>query len=224
MEKIWIVEDDQTLSALLQENLIRFGYDCTTATQFQDITQQFMQIQPHLVILDVSLPGYSGHYWCSEMRKISKVPILFLSSHNENMDIIMAINNGGDDYITKPFSIEILIAKMQALLRRTYNYETNSTVLSWKNALVNLADASLVSGEIKLDLTKNEFKILQLLLEQRNQVVSREQLMLKLWNNDLYVDENTLTVNLNRLRHKLEDVNLDSFIETRKGLGYILHD
>lgn len=224
MNKIWIVEDDVSLARLISENLTKWGYPCESAVDFNHLDQEFLSVQPQLVIMDVSLPGKSGHAWCAEIRRLSKVPILFLSSHSENMDIIMALNQGGDDYLTKPFSMEILVARIQALLRRSYSYEPSGTLLEFQGAVFNLADASLTFGEQNCELTKNEFKILQLLLENKNKVVSREKIMLKLWNNDLYVDENTLTVNVNRLRRKMDQLGLKDCIETRKGMGYLLHD
>ena len=204
MNKIWIIEDDASLARLISENLTKWGYPCEAATDFDQLDKDFLSVQP-------------------EIRKLSKVPILFLSSHNENMDIIMALNQGGDDYLTKPFSMEILVARIQALLRRAYSYEPSGTLMEFQGAVFNLADASLSKDGRQCELTKNEFKILQLLLENKNKVVSREKIMLKLWNNDCFVDENTLTVNVNRLRRKMEQLGIDDCIETRKGLGYLLH-
>ena len=223
MNKIWIIEDDASLARLISENLTKWGYPCEAATNFDQLDKELLSVQPQLIILDVSLPGKSGHAWCAEIRKLSKVPILFLSSHNENLDIIMALNQGGDDYLTKPFSMEILVARIQALLRRAYSYEPSGTLMEFQGAVFNLADASLSKDGRQCELTKNEFKILQLLLENKNKVVSREKIMLKLWNNDCFVDENTLTVNVNHLRRKMEQLGIDDCIETRKGLGYLLH-
>lgn len=224
MYKVFIVEDDPAIASLLRDNLEKWGYSAECVKDFSNIVGEFSEYEPHIVLLDVSLPFYNGYYFCSEIRKISKVPIVFISSHTENMDIIMAMNMGADDYITKPFSLDIAIAKINAVLRRTYSYFGETKLLEVGGAVLNLSDASLcVNGE-KVDLTKNEFRILHLLMERKNSVVSREEIMAKLWDSDQFVDDNTLTVNINRLRKKLEDNGLADFITTKKGLGYMVHD
>ena len=222
MNKIWIIEDDASLARLISENLTKWGYPCEAATDFDQLDKDFLSVQPQLIIMDVSLPGKSGHAWCAEIRKLSKVPILFLSSHNENMDIIMALNQGGDDYLTKPFSMEILVARIQALLRRAYSYEPSGTLMEFQGAVFNLADASLSKDGRQCELTKNEFKILQILMENKGRLVSRDTLMTKLWETDDYIEENTLTVNIARLRKKLEKAGLDEFITTKVGGGYLI--
>lgn len=224
MYKVFIVEDDPSIASLLRDNLEKWGYGAKCVADFANIVGEFSEYEPHIVLLDVSLPFYNGYYFCSEIRKISKVPIVFISSHTENMDIIMAMNMGADDYITKPFSLDIAIAKINAVLRRTYSYFGETKLLEVGGAVLNLSDASLAVNGEKVDLTKNEFKILHLLMERKNSVVSREEIMTKLWDSDSFVDDNTLTVNINRLRKKLEDNGLADFITTKKGLGYMVHD
>ncbi len=218
------MEDDPVIASLLEDGLKKWGFECECIRDFMKVSGTFSEYQPHLVLLDISLPFYNGYYWCNEIRKISKVPIVFLSSHTENMDIIMAMNMGGDDYVTKPFSLDLVVAKLQAILRRTYAYYTEISTLEVKGVILNLNDSSLSYEEKKLELTKNEFKITQLLMENKNNIVSRDQMMKKLWDSDSFIDDNTLTVNVNRLRKKLEDCGLLDFINTKKGLGYIIHD
>lgn len=224
MYKILIVEDDPVIASLLEDGLKKWSFEAFHITDFMKVTEGFVQYQPHLVLLDISLPFYNGYYWCNEIRKISKVPIVFLSSHTENMDIIMAMNMGADDYVTKPFSLEIVAAKLQAVLRRTYSYYADISTLAIGNVILNLNDTTITYEDKKLELTKNEYKIMQTLMEHKNNVVSRDQLMKKLWDSDSFIDDNTLTVNVNRLRKKLEDFGLSDFINTKKGLGYMIHD
>ena len=224
MYKIYIVEDDDTISSLLKENLCRWGFEAVCAESFSEVSEEFGRVRPHLVLMDISLPFYNGYYWCAEIRKKSKVPIIFLSSHTENMDVIMAVNMGGDDYIAKPFSMDVLIAKVNALLRRTYSYTEDVPVLSVRGALFNPADNSLRVGEKIIDLTKNEQRILQALIANKNRIVPREEIMRALWETEDFVGDNTLTVNINRLRNKLEDCGLPDFISTKKGQGYMVHD
>lgn len=224
MYKILIIEDDTAIASLLENGLKKWGFLCDHVTDFMKVTEVFMEYQPHLVLLDISLPFYNGYYWCNEIRRISKVPIVFLSSHTENMDIIMAMNMGGDDYVTKPFSMELVVAKLQAILRRTYSYYNDVATLTVNDVILNLSDTSVTYQDMTLDLTKNEYKIMQILMENKNNIVSRDQLMKKLWDSDSFIDDNTLTVNVNRLRKKLEDCGLTDFISTKKGLGYMIHD
>lgn len=224
MYKILIVEDDITIANILNENLKKWGFDSTCITDFTSITNKFLEINPHLVLMDISLPFFNGYYWCSEIRKTSKVPIIFISSNNSNMDIVMAINMGGDDFITKPFSLDIVIAKVQAILRRSYSYVGETKALEHAGAILNLSEAALYYKDSKIDLTKNEYKILEVLLENKGSIVGRDMIMKKLWDNDSFIDDNTLTVNMNRLRKKLESYMLFDFITTKKGLGYIIND
>lgn len=224
MYKILIVEDDTVIASLLENGLKQWGFEAAHVVDFMKVLDTFDVYQPHLILLDISLPFYNGYYWCNEIRKVSKVPIVFLSSHTENMDIIMAMNMGADDYVTKPFSLEIIVAKLQAILRRSYAYYADITALSAGKVILNLNDTMLSYEDKKIELTKNEFKIMQTLMENKNNVVSRDQLMKRLWDSDSFIDDNTLTVNVNRLRKKLEDCGLSEFINTKKGLGYIIHD
>lgn len=222
MYKILIIEDDRTIAGTVKSNLEKWGFEARCAENFKDIMSEFSEFSPHLVLMDIGLPFYNGFYWCSEIRKISKVPVVFLSSASDNMNIIMAMNMGGDDFITKPFDLTVLMAKIQAILRRTYDFGSETSVITHKGAMLNVADAALCYNGEKIDLTKNEYRILLTLLENKGKVVSRELLMNKLWETDSYVDENTLTVNVSRLRKKLERSGLTDFIETRSGMGYIV--
>lgn len=224
MYKILIVEDDLTIASLLRENIIKWGFEADYVTEFNQVLEEYISKKPHLILLDISLPFYNGFYWCSEIRKVSNVPILFLSSHTENLDIVMAMNMGGDDYITKPYSIEIVIAKIQAVLRRTYSYYSEINTLEVKGVLLELTEAAVSCKDNKAELTKNEYKILRLLMENKNNIVSREEIMKCLWDCDSFIDDNTLTVNVNRLRKKLEEMGVVDFITTKKGMGYLIHD
>ncbi len=224
MYKILIVEDDVTIASLLNENIKKWGFESDYVTDFNQVLEEYNRKKPHLILLDISLPFYNGFYWCSEIRKVSNVPIVFLSSHTEDLDIVMAMNMGGDDYITKPFSLDIVIAKIQAVLRRTYAYYREIQTLEVKSVLLDLKDAAVSYRDNKAELTKNEYKILRLLMEKKNNIISREEIMKNLWDSDSFIDDNTLTVNVNRLRKKLEDMGLTDFIMTKKGMGYIVHD
>lgn len=224
MYNILIVEDDITIATLLRENLMKWGFGAECVKDFNRVSEEVAEKKPHLVLLDITLPYYNGFYWCSEIRKKSKVPIIFLTSHTENLDLVMAMNMGGDDYITKPFSMDVLIVKIQALLRRTYDYYVESKSLEVKGVSLDLSDTNLKSEGKEVELTKNEFKIMKLLMENKNRVVLREEIMEALWDSEYFVDDNTLTVNVNRLRKKLEDIGLKDFIQTKKGMGYLIHD
>ncbi len=221
MYKILIIEDDMVIAEQLSEQLRRWNYEACCVTNFMAVTEQFLAFDPHLILLDISLPAYNGYYWCTEIRKCSKVPIIFISSADDNMNIVMAINMGGDDFVAKPFDTTVLTAKIQALLRRTYSFQGQMNVLEYGGAILNLNDATLTYGHLKIDLTKNEFRILQLLLENAGKAVSREALMTRLWESDSFVDDNTLTVNVTRLRRKLEEAGLRGWIRTKKGFGYL---
>ncbi|MGT2784291.1 response regulator transcription factor [Streptococcus merionis] len=224
MHKILLVEDDATINQLVKKNLTQWGYEVTDIADFNQVLQVFTQTEPHLVLMDLTLPFYNGYYWCQEIRKISKVPIVFLSSHEQPMDIVMAINMGADDYVTKPFEMTVLLAKIQGILRRSYEFgsEIDSSLLDYQGLVLDLKTAQLHHQGETLDLTKNEFQILQILMTHGSQVVSRDALMRALWQSDLFVDDNTLTVNITRLRKKLADLGLDQLIVTKKGLGYCL--
>lgn len=222
MYKILVVEDDTVIAQEIQRHLTRWGYEVEEVSDFADVMGQFVHFQPQLVLMDIGLPFYNGYYWCTEIRKVSNVPILFLSSASDNMNIVMAMNMGGDDFIAKPFALEVLSAKIQAILRRTYALNASPDLLEHQGVLLNLADASLLYQGKSTELTRNEFRMLQLLFEQTGRVVSREAMMKRLWNNDCYVDDNTLTVNMTRLRRKLEEAGLPIQILTKKGMGYLL--
>lgn len=222
MLKVMIVEDDRVIAAALKQQLTSWGFDAECAEDFRNIMGFFTEFSPHLVLLDISLPFYNGYCWCAEIRKISKVPIVFLSSASDNMNIVMAMNMGGDDFIAKPFDMNVLLAKLQAILRRAYDFSGVTPILEYRNAVLNTADASLSHNGQKIELSKNEYRILLTLMEKQGQVVSRNTLMQRLWETDSFIDENTLTVNINRLRKKLDGAGLTDFITTRKGLGYII--
>lgn len=222
MYKIMIIEDDSGLSAAIKQQLEVWGYEAVCTKNFQRVTEEFIQCDPHLVLVDIMLPFFNGYHWCSEIRKISNVPVIFISSAYDNMNIVMAMNMGGDDFIPKPIDLGVMTAKIGAVLRRAYDMSGKIPVLEHKGAVLNLNDMSLSYKGESLQLTKNDFKILQILMENKGKVVSRETLMTKLWQIDCYVEENTLTVNVTRLRKKLESIGLAGFITTKVGIGYIL--
>lgn len=222
MYKILIVEDDQTIARAVWSHLRQWDYDAQTVTDFKNVTEQVMHWEPQLILMDVMLPFFNGYHWCTEIRRFSKVPVIFLSSASANMNIVMAMNMGGDDFIAKPFDLNVLTAKVGALLRRTYSFQGQVRVLELDGAVLNLNDTTLTYDGQKIDLTKNEYKILQLLMENRGRVVSREDIMQRLWESDSYIDDNTLTVNVARLRKKLEEAGLSDWITTKKGLGYLI--
>ena len=219
MIRIFIVEDDAIIAQVVAKSLRSWGFDAVIASAFDRIDEEFAQAGAQLVIMDISLPYYNGYYWCERIRRSSKVPIVFLSSRADTADVVMAVNMGGDDYIAKPVVMELLIAKVQAMLRRAYDYETGAN-LRFLGAEFDAAANSILVGENKRELTKNESRILAALLDKRGQVVSREELMLKLWDSEEFVDDNTLTVNVNRLRKTLADAGLGDCVKTHKGQGY----
>ena len=222
MYKILIVEDDKTIANAVKKHIETWGYQAYATQNFQNVMEDFAREHPQLVILDITLPFYNGYHWCSEIRKVSKVPILFLSSAADNMNIIMAMQMGGDDFVAKPFDLTVLTAKIQALLRRSYDFAGQTRIMEHCGVILNLADATLLYEGETLELSKNEYRIILTLLERTGSVVSRETLMEKLWATDSFVDENTLTVNVARLRKRLAGIGLSDFIETRKGLGYMI--
>lgn len=223
MFKVMIVEDDPKMRKIILEKTIKWGFDGLAVDQFEAVHTCFLKFEPHLVLMDINLPAFDGFYWCQRIREVSKVPIIFISSRDSNMDIIMAVNMGGDDFIRKPFSLEVLMAKMNALLRRAYSYvDAETSVLEHNGVVLDLKDNHLQYNYRRADLTKNEYRIIYILLKNQGKVVSREEIMRGLWEDESFVDDNTLTVNINRLRRKLEDIGLNSFIQTRKGQGYII--
>ena len=225
MHKILLVEDDEVIRQQVKKILEQWGYEVVLVEDFMEVLSIFVKEEPHLVLMDIGLPLFNGYHWCQEIRKVSKVPIMFLSSRDQAMDIVMAINMGGDDFVTKPFDQNVLLAKIQGLLRRSYEFGQDQSLLEYRGVILNLKAMDLVyQGEV-VSLTKNEFQILQVLFERSGNIVSREDLMKELWNSDFFIDDNTLSVNVARLRKKLEAVGLNDFIETKKGVGYGLrHD
>ena len=220
MYKILLVEDDPNISKSVKTSLESWGYQVLTVRDYQDVVGQFVSEGPDLVLMDIGLPFFNGYHWCAQIRKVSTVPIIFVSSAGDNMNIVMAMNMGGDDFIAKPFDLSVLVAKVQALLRRTYAFHGQTHLLSHGEAILNMSDGTLTYQSEKLDLTKNELKILQVLFEHPGEVVSRSEIMNYLWDSDSFIDDNTLTVNMTRLRKKLHDIGLAGFIQTKKGIGY----
>lgn len=222
MYRIFIIEDDFSLARAMKKQIESWGHEVRCAEDFQNVMQAFVEYDPHMVLVDIMLPFFNGYHWCSEIRKVSDVPVIFISSAADNMNIIMAVNMGGDDFIAKPFDLGVLTAKTQALLRRTYDLSGKIPILEHRGAMLNLYDACLTYEGEKISLTKNEFRILQTLMENKGRLVSRDTLMTKLWETDDYIEENTLTVNIARLRKKLENAGLKDFITTKVGEGYII--
>ena len=222
MYRILIVEDDRGIAQAVKEQAEMWDLQAKCVQAFRNVMAEFAAYAPHLVLLDIGLPFFNGYHWCSEIRRVSKVPVIFISSASDNMNIVMAMNMGADDFIAKPFDGNVLIAKIQALLRRTYDFAGSVPVLEHRGALLNTGEGTLVYGEERIELTKNEFRILLVLMENKGKVVSRERLMERLWESDSFVDDNTLTVNVNRLRKKLDQAGLDGFITTKFGVGYLI--
>ncbi len=224
MYRIFVVEDDAVIAGQIVKYLGKWGYEVEAVQDFADVMGQFAAFEPQLVLMDIGLPFYNGYYWCSEIRKVSQVPIIFISSASDNMNVVMAVNMGGDDFVVKPFDLEILQAKIQALLRRTYAFTSPGTVIEYRGVLLNMTDMSLSCNGSRIELTKNEFRILQTLFEAAGGVVSRDMLMKRLWDDECFVDDNTLTVNMNRLRKRLAEIGLSDFVRTKKGVGYLLQE
>lgn len=220
MHKILLVEDDQVIRQQVGKLLSEWGFEVVLVEDFMEVLSLFVQSEPHLVLMDIGLPLFNGYHWCQEIRKISQVPIMFLSSRDQAMDIVMAINMGADDFITKPFDQQVLLAKVQGLLRRSYEFGRDESLLEYAGVILNTKSMDLhYQGEV-LSLTKNEFQILRILFEHAGNIVARDDLMRELWNSDFFIDDNTLSVNVARLRKKLEEQGLARFIETKKGIGY----
>ena len=222
MYRILIVEDDPVIAEQVGGYLAKWGYEVKEVSDFSDVLSDVAGFEPHLVLMDIGLPFYNGYYWCGEIRKVSKVPVLFLSSASDNMNIIMAVNMGGDDFVAKPFDLEVLAAKIQAVLRRAYAFQEASSLLEYGGVILNMTDMSFLYKGEKRELSKNEFRILQILFEKAGNPVTREEIMRRLWDDECFVDDNTLTVNVNRLRKVLEGAGLTDFIATKKGVGYQL--
>jgi len=223
MYRILIVEDDMGIAQAIKKQLNMWDLDARCVEDFRNVLSAFSECNPHLILLDISLPFYNGYHWCSEIRKVSKVPIIFISSESDNMNIVMAMNMGADDFIAKPFDQSVLVAKIQAILRRTYDFSSAVAVIEHKGAMLNTEDGTLIYNNEKIPLTKNEYIIILCLMKNKGKIISREKLMQQLWETDSFVDENTLTVNVSRLRKNLEAAGLPDFIETKFGVGYIIN-
>lgn len=222
MYRVFIVEDDIGIAGSIKEQAEMWDFEVRAAQNFRKVLEEYAEYQPHIVLLDISLPFFDGYHWCSEIRRVSKVPIMFISSASDNMNIVMAMNLGADDFIAKPFEMNVLIAKIQALLRRTYDFAADVPYLSHRGTFLNTSDGTFTYEGENITLTKNEYRILLCLLENKGRTVSREKLMERLWKTDEFIDENTLTVNVNRLRKKLDAAGLENFITTKFGVGYIV--
>lgn len=223
MFRIMIIEDDEKIRKMVADTLSKWQYEAVGITDFDQVLAEYEKEQPHLVLLDINLPVFDGFYWCQQIRAISKVPIIFLSSRNQNMDIIMAINMGGDDFVQKPFDLDVLVAKVNALLRRNYTYQDQmNETLVHRDLQLHLTNSTIQFGSESKELSRNEFIVLQLMMRNIDKIVSRDDLMQALWNDEQFVDDNTLTVNVNRLRRKITALGLNDFIVTRKGMGYII--
>lgn len=217
-----IIEDDASMAKAMGKQIEAWGNEVRCVEDFRDIIHAFVEYDPHMVLMDIMLPFFNGYHWCGEIRRISNVPVIFISSASDNMNIVMAMNMGGDDFIPKPVDLDVMMAKIQAVLRRTYDMAGKAPMLEHRGAVLNLNNTSLTYNGQRLELTRNEFRILQTLLENKGRIVSRDTLMTKLWQMDSYVEENTLTVNVTRLRKKLEAAGLTDFITTKVGSGYIV--
>ncbi|MCK1997741.1 response regulator transcription factor [Psychrobacillus psychrodurans] len=222
MQKIMLIEDDISIFNLLKEKFLLWSFEVIGPNDFQQVLPTFIEQKPQLVIIDIQLPAYDGFHWCREIRVHSKVPIIFLSSRDHPMDMIMAMQMGADDFVQKPFNMEVLLAKVQALLRRTYDYtEEQSDIVQWNGAIIDYSRSNISKGDKEVELTKNELFILKILYQFVDKIVSRDDLMRKLWDDEKFVNDNTLSVNVNRLRFKLEQIGLEEVIITKKGLGYM---
>lgn len=222
MYNIMLVEDDEIIARTLSAHLEKWGYKTACVKDFKNVMALFAQFKPHIVLMDISLPFFNGYHWCTQIRSISKVPVIFISSMSDNMNIVMAINMGGDDFITKPFDLNVVTAKVQALLRRTYSFVENTNIIEHNGGILNVSDQSFTYDGNSVELTKNEYRILACLMESVGSVVNRDKIMERLWEDESFVDDNTLTVNVTRLRKKLEDAGLKDYITTKKGTGYII--
>lgn len=222
MYKLLIVEDDSVIAKSVKNHMEGWGYEVICITDFENVKKTFVEEQPHLVLMDISLPFYNGFHWCDEIRKISKVPVIFLSSASDNMNIVMAMNMGGDDFIAKPFDLNVLQAKVQAMLRRTYDFSGESSLIEHRGMVFDCGNGTVTCEGKRIELTRNEMRILQELLEQKGKIVTRDRLMERLWESDSFIDDNTLTVNVARLRKKLEEAGMKEVIKTKKGIGYVV--
>jgi DNA-binding response OmpR family regulator len=210
------------IAKVMANHLAKWNYEVKYITDFRNIINEFLEFEPQLVLLDISLPFYNGYHWCSQIRKLSKVPIIFISSASDNMNVVMAMDIGGDDFIVKPFDLSVLVAKINALIRRTYSFQGQVNLIEKNGVVLNLNDTCITYKDKKIELTKNDFKIMQILMDNSGEIVSRNDIMTRLWESDSFIDDNTLTVNVARLRKKLEEIHIYDFIITKKGLGYMV--
>lgn len=224
MYRMLIVEDDKGIADAIKIQAEMWDLQVLCVDNFRNVMSEFAMLDPHIVLLDISLPFFNGYHWCTEIRKVSKVPIIFISSASDNMNMVMAMNMGADDFIAKPFDQSVLMAKIQAMLRRTYDFSASVPILEHRGALLNTGDNTLTFNGEKISLSKNEYKILNILMESKGKVVSRERLMELLWETDCFVDENTLSVNVGRLRKRLDAVGLEDFITTKFSVGYLIEN
>lgn len=222
MYRVFIVEDDRTIAESLRKHLQTWGYEVSCVVDFKNVIDEFKTVAPQIVLLDIGLPFFNGFHWCQSIREISDVPIVFISSASDNMNIVMAMNMGGDDFIEKPFDMHVLTAKVQAILRRTYSLKSQINIIEHKGVILNLSDATVTYEGQKIELSRNEYKIFQMLLERAGKIVPRDDIIEALWESESFIDDNTLTVNMTRLRKKLEETGLIEFIQTKKGLGYVI--
>lgn len=222
--RILIIEDDEVIAELVEEALEKWGYQAGRVQDFKNITEEVAGFRPDLILLDINLPFFNGFYWCREIRQFTKVPVIFLSSADDNMNIVMAMDMGGDDFIAKPFDTNVLLAKVNAMIRRSYDYQGQTNLVSVREVVLNLDDAVVVYQGKRAELTKNEYKILKLLMENRGKMVSRDAIMTHLWENEEFVDDNTLTVNVTRIRKKLKNIGVEDMIKTKKGVGYLIEE
>jgi DNA-binding response OmpR family regulator len=220
--KILIIEDDKTISESIKKHLEKWGYQVKCVTDFKEVLNEVTSFKPELILLDITLPFYNGFYWCNEIRKFTKIPIIFISSADDKMNIVMAMDMGGDDFISKPFDLTVFTAKINALLRRSYSFKSNINIIEHKGVVLNLSSAEISNGNKTIELTKNEFKILHLLMESAGEIVTRDTIMINLWDSESFIDDNTLTVNLTRIRKKLSQIGVNDYIITKKGIGYLV--
>lgn len=224
MYKILIVEDDDIIAKSIKKYLESWSYEVQIVQDFNSVDQEFEDFRADLVLMDITLPYFNGYYWCEKIRKTSNKPIIFISSAGDDMNIVMAISKGGDDFVAKPFDLSVLLAKIQAVLRRTYELNFQKSTFEISGLTFDIDKSQIAKDGQTADLSKNESMILKMLLEHKNRIVSREDLMVYLWDTDEFVDDNTLTVNINRLRKKLSTLGIDDLIKTKKGQGYLLSE
>lgn len=220
--KILIIEDDRTIAESIKKHLEKWEYQVKCVTDFKEVLNEVTSFKPELILLDITLPFYNGFYWCNEIRKFTKIPIIFISSADDKMNIVMAMDMGGDDFISKPFDLTVLTAKINALLRRSYSFISNINIIEHHGVILNLSNAEVSNGNKTIELTKNEFKILHLLMENAGEIVTRDTIMIHLWDSESFIDDNTLTVNLTRIRKKLSQIGENDYIITKKGIGYLV--